>query len=278
MNLSNQDKTSGIYNTPERFSSLSQKILLAIKASEYFFIAAFICAGVFTFVFPENKAFIVYGTVSLALFIFFFLLDRQFFGDAGNPVNQYETTKKAVLYKYLISIDNTSGNDPIVPAREKAIRYCQELIDDYKKTRGLARTIYYVLQLATIVFSGVTPILVLADKIETSQTWLKWLPVICPAIASIVASVVTSFPFQENWISANKIVELLEAEQEKFILGVTQSYRCYDIADESQRQQKAKMAIENFLNQVNSIHLQQVQEADKLQLKEEKTEATKSTS
>lgn len=28
--------------------------------------------------------------------------------------------------------------------------------------------------------------------------------------------------------------ELLEAEQEKFILGVTPAYRCYDVSDEDQ--------------------------------------------
>jgi hypothetical protein len=131
--------------------------------------------------------------------------------------------------------------------------------------------------MATVILSGVTPILVLVDKLEAGQAWLKWLPVICPAIASIVASIVTSFPFQENWISANTAVELLEAEQEKFILGVTPAYRCYDVTDESQRQQQAKMAIENFINQVNNIHLKQVQGSGDKAFKEEKTEQAQST-
>jgi hypothetical protein len=130
--------------------------------------------------------------------------------------------------------------------------------------------------MATVVLSGVTPILVLVDKLEAGQAWLKWLPVICPAIASIVASIVTSFPFQENWISANTIVELLEAEQEKFILGVSPAYRCYDVADEGQRRQKAQEAIENFIVQVNNIHLKQVQESGQKKGKEERTEQAKS--
>ena len=54
---------------------------------------------------------------------------------------------------------------------------------------------------------------------------------ICPTVASIVASIVTSFPFRKNWIAANTAVELLEAEREKFILGVTQPYRCYNLSD-----------------------------------------------
>ena len=83
----------------------------------------------------------------------------------------------------------------------------------------------------------------------------KWLPVIFPAIAAIVSSIVTSFPFQENWIEANKTVELLEAEQEKFVLGISPAYRCYDIVDAAKRQTKVKQSIENFITQVNNIHL-----------------------
>ena len=143
------------------------------------------------------------------------------------------------------------------------------MIEDYKKTRTNARNIYYTSQISTIVLSGITPILVLVDKLEPGSSLLKWLPVIFPAVAAIVTSIVTSFPFQETWIAANATVELLEAEIEKFVLGVTPSYRCYDISDETQRQQQAKIAIENFIIQVNNIHLKQVTPDQK------KTEETK---
>jgi hypothetical protein len=69
---------------------------------------------------------------------------------------------------------------------------------------------------------------------------------------------------------------LLEAEQEKFILGVSPAYRCYDVADEDQRRQKAQEAIENFIVQVNNIHLKQVQESGQKKGKEERTEQAKS--
>jgi D-mannonate dehydratase len=49
------------------------------------------------------------------------------------------------------------------------------------------------------------------------------------------------------------------------------------ITDESQRQQQAKMAIENFINQVNNIHLKQVQGSGDKAFKEEKTEQAQST-
>jgi len=148
------------------------------------------------------------------------------------------------------------------------------LIDDYKSSRNLARTLYYVLQISTVILSGVTPILVLVDKLEAGQSWLKWLPVICPAVASIVASIVTSFPFEKNWMAANKAVELLEAEQEKFILGISPAYRCYDISEEGKQQQRVSQAIELFINQVNNIHLQIVQpSSDSEQGNQEKQES-----
>ncbi|MHC5822191.1 MAG: DUF4231 domain-containing protein, partial [Nostoc sp.] len=193
-----------------------------------------------------------------------------------NNFNQSDLTKKAELYNYLSANNNFLAKNPLTPAREIALQYSQELINDYKKVRGSSRNIYYTLQLATVVFSGITPILVLVDKLDVGIPLFKWLPVIFPAVASIVASVVTSFPFQENSVAANTTVELLEAEQEKFVLGVTQSYRCYDVEDETQRQQKAKQAIENFIIQVNNIHLNQVQELSKIPLSESKTEPVKS--
>ncbi|WP_336884940.1 DUF4231 domain-containing protein [Nostoc punctiforme] len=148
------------------------------------------------------------------------------------------------------------------------------MIDDYKKIRGVSRNLYYSLQIA-VILSGVTPILVLVDKLEAGQAWLKWLPVLCPAIASIVASIVISFPFQKNSLAANTAVELLEAEQEKFILGVTPPYRCYDISDETQQQQKTSQALEYFIVQVNNIHLNQLQQTS--DRKSEKTESISSS-
>lgn len=163
-------------------------------------------------------------------------------------------------------------NNTIIPARAKALEYCQDLINDYKNVRNWARNLYYVLQISTVVLSGVTPILVLVDKLEAGQAWLKWLPVICPALASIVASIVTSFPFQKNAVAANTIVELLEAEQEKFILGIKPAYRCYDVTDESEQQQRISQSVEQFITQVNNIHLQQVQQATEQQ-KDKKEQA-----
>ncbi|MEG4944854.1 DUF4231 domain-containing protein [Microcoleus sp. F4-D5] len=257
--------------------SSSPQMLSFLKIVEYVSIAAFVGACILTRVFLDNQLIFILGAVFLSSFIFLFLTNRQLAQKSRNSANQLEIRRKAELYNYLLNPDNVSDNNPITPVREKALRYSQELIDDYKKTRETSRNIYYTFQLATVVLSGVTPILVLVDKLEPGQSLLKWLPVICPAVASIVASIVTSFPFQENWIAANTTVELLEAEQEKFVLGVTPAYRCYDVADEGQYQQMTKMAIENFINQVNEIHLKQIQKPDDTASKEQNTEPAQST-
>ncbi|MEG4848995.1 DUF4231 domain-containing protein [Microcoleus sp. F10-C6] len=257
--------------------SSSPQMLSFLKVVEYLSLAAFVGAGILTRVFLDNQLIFILGSVFLSSFIFLFLTNRQLARNSRNSANQLDIRRKAELYNYLLNPNNVSADNQIIPVREKALRYCQELIDDYKNTRETSRNIYYTFQLATVVLSGVTPILVLVDKLEPGQSLLKWLPVICPAVASIVASILTSFPFQKNWISANTSVELLEAEQEKFVLGVTPAYRCYDVADEAQHQQMKKMAIENFINQVNEIHLKQIQKPDETASNEQNTAPDQST-
>ena len=94
------------------------------------------------------------------------------------------------------------------------------------------------------------------------------MPVIFPAVASIVTSLSTSFPFQKNWMAANTSVELLEAEQEKFILGVTPAYRFFDLPDDTQRKRKVQESVESFITQVNTIHLNQIQQPTESEFKQ----------
>lgn len=237
-------------------------MLLFFKLIDYLLAAIVVGAVVVLFYSSTNEQYVVIASVLLAVGVFLFLLNRGSVGYAEKLRKKAELAKKAELYTSLLNNNNSLDSQTVVPARAKALEYAQELIDDYKKARNLSRTIYYVLQISTVVLSGVTPILVLVDKLEAGQAWLKWLPVICPAVASIVASIVTSFPFQKNWVAANTAVELLEAEQEKFILGITPAYRCFDVADEAQQQQKISQAIEQFITEVNTIHLQQVQKSN----------------
>ncbi|MDY7007321.1 MAG: DUF4231 domain-containing protein [Cyanobacteriota bacterium] len=248
----------------------SPGILSFLRILEYLSFSATIGSGISIYLFPDRTKLPIVLAVSIALFIFLYLLNRQLQINYTNTIKDSDLLNKATLYGNVSQLENSPENIQITKAVEKALRYTQELIDDYKKTRQKARNIYYILQLGTIVFSGITPILVLVDKLEAGQAWLKWLPVICPAIASIVASVVTSFPFQENWISANRVVELLEAEQEKFILGANASYKIYDIEDSTERCKKARNSIANFITKVNTIHLKQVEGSESPQQEDKK--------
>jgi Protein of unknown function (DUF4231) len=251
-------------------------MLLFFKLIDYLLAAVAITSVVIIFVDSSNQQYVTAASVALTVAIGLFLFNRQSVQNSRKETQKNELSKKAELYTSLLSNGTTLDYNTVLPARTKALEYCQELIDDYKQTRNLARNLYYILQISTVIFSGITPILVLVDKLEAGQTWLKWLPVICPAIASIVASIVTSFPFQKNSMAANTVVELLEAEQEKFILGITSAYRCYDIPEEAKQQQKVSQAIEQFITQVNNIHLQQVQQkTDSDQENQEKQESPK---
>ncbi|MBC1241787.1 hypothetical protein VF14_29235 [Nostoc linckia z18] len=255
-------------------SSTEEKKLFTFKVIEYLLLAIFVSSILFINFYSTDKTVVIYGTISLTVLFFLLLINRQVFQDSKKSVEKSELARKAELYTYLLANNTSWSQNTLSLARKKALQYSQDLIDDYKRVKTVSRNLYYILQIATVILSGVTPILVLVDKLESGQPWLKWLPVLCPALASILASIVTSFPFQKNSIAANTAVELLEAEQEKFILGVTQPYRCYDVADEIQQQQKASQALEYFIVQVNNIHLNQVQQASETQA--DKTESTSS--
>ncbi|MHC5676243.1 DUF4231 domain-containing protein [Nostoc sp.] len=263
-NLEQQEKKQTLVIGENLSVESVQKKLFTFKVIEYLLLAAFFSAVIVVIFYPSDKTLVTSGAISLSFSFFLLLVNRQLIQDAKKSINQFEITRKAQLYTYLLN-NNSWNKDTAALTRGKALQYCQDLIDDYKKVRSSARNLYYGLQIATVILSGVTPILVLVDKLEAGQAWLKWLPVLCPAIASIVASIVTSFPFQKNSIAANTAVELLEAEQEKFILGVTPSYRCYDVSDETQQQQRASQALEYFIVQVNNIHLNQLQQAPEQQ-------------
>lgn len=247
---------------------LNRGLLSFLKIVEYLVLAAFLCGSIIAVVSIDNQLVIIWAAILLSSFLFLFLLNKKLKVDYNQLSIETDLARKAEIYKYLLADKTTSFDNMVAPAREKALQYSQELIEDYKKVREKARNIYYTAQLATVVLSGITPILVLLDKLDSAPSWLKWFPVICPAIAAIVSSIVTSFPFQQQWISANATAELLEAEQEKFVLGVTKPYRCYEVKDEAKRQTKIKKSIENFIIQVNNIHLKQVQPEG--QMEEEK--------
>jgi hypothetical protein len=231
-----------------------------LKFAEYILLAAFIGTTVLSIILPLHQKLATYSTLSISGFIFIFLVNKQLAFSLQRKMLKADVITKSAIQDAMMELTEGTAQKRASIARIRALRYCQELIDDYKRTRRNSRNIYYSSQISTTILSGITPILVVVERLDSGPIWFKWLPVVFPAIAAIVSSIVTSFPFQEKWIEANKTVELLEAEQEKFILGITEPYRSYDVADTKLRQTRSKQSIENFIAKVNSIHLKQIQE------------------
>lgn len=253
---------------------------VTVAVAEFGLVTGCIAAVTISVLYSERTDIIISAVASIAVMLYLIFLNKRNESDRQRAKKQEDNKIKAELYSSMFGnitgeASQNSTDASINMMRERAIRYCQELIDDYKKVRVSSRNIYYIFQISTIVLSGVTPILVLLDKIEAAAGWIRWLPVVFPAIASIVTSISTSFPFQENWVRANTTVELLEAEQEKFILGVTKPYRFYDLADPSQRRRKVQESVESFIKQVNTIHLKQLQEAKEDEIALEESPETK---
>ena len=239
-------------------------LLLFLKISQALCVGGLIFCAIATFIMPviptEYHRLFIYDAGFLTLLIFIFRLKDQFSTFTKDLRN--DLYRKARLYSNLLPKEDIAEDTPdeLIEAREKALEYSQELIDDYKRVRETSRNLYYIFQIATIILSSATPILVLLDQQAASPDipYLKWLPVIFPAIAAIVTSISTSFPFQEHWVNADNVVELLEAEQEKFILGITEPYRAFMIVEShKERRSQLKLAIENFIVKVNKIHLKQ---------------------
>ncbi|MDJ0729892.1 MAG: DUF4231 domain-containing protein [Crocosphaera sp.] len=253
-------------NLEEKSSSLVG-LRRFLKILEYICLDSFAASVIITLVATNKSLFITLDAVFLAGFVFLLLFNSQYF-------SAKDKAERESKYEELLGSPELS-NSRLQLERENALRYCQKLVADYSATRKNARNFYYFLQISTIIFSGVTPVLVLVDKLDTGPVWLNWLPVILPALASIFASFATSFPLETRWKEANKIVENLEAEQEKFSLRITkldmESIKTEPGGQKKGRtneqiQELEKQAIATFINRVNDIHLNQVQsEVEKIE-------------
>ena len=250
----NNTNPAGIKNLKSELD-INPQTPLRFSLVEFLLVSVCVGLGAMALLLLERREIVILVIASTIILLLLLLLNRQSLSDYRRFSKQRQNQAKAELYNRLFG--NEIADESVNLMRGRAIQYSQELIDDYKGVRTNSRNIYYSFQISTIILSGVTPILVLLDKVDIQVVWMKWLPVIFPAIASIVTSLATSFPFQENWMAANRAVELLEAEQEKFILGVTPAYRFLNLPDDSQRKQKVQESVESFIAKVNQIHLKQ---------------------
>ncbi|MDE5074060.1 MAG: DUF4231 domain-containing protein [Trichodesmium sp. St5_bin8] len=242
----------------------SPNILLLFRILTYLSLVIAIASGITTFLLPnEIKLLLIILVVSISLFVFFFLTSRELKINYLKKLKNYNLLKDRDMYIKVSQLEDSPKNQQIMEGVESALKYAQRLIDNNKKISLQAKSLYYVLQIVTIIFSAVTPILVVVEKSETSPAWLKWLPVILPAFASVIASLSTSIPLEETWLSSKKAVENLEAEKEKFLLAVTTGYRIPRNAEEKERYKMTRDAMAKFINTMSNIHLKKIQDQEK---------------
>ena len=237
-------------------------ILSFLRIFAYLSFAIAIASGIIIFIFPSEVKVLIILVVSISFFVFLFPINRELNKNYTTKLSNYNLVKRTDMYINVSQLEDSPKSKQIMQGVEKALNYTEKLIEDYKKSSRESRFYYYVFQIITIIFSGVTPLLILVDKLDTGPSWLNWLPIIFPAIASIIATISTSFPFEDTWLSSRKAIESLEAEKEKFLLGVSPGYRIPRYAEEKERYKMTRDAMAKFINKVSSIHLKQLQEKE----------------
>ncbi|NAW56942.1 MULTISPECIES: DUF4231 domain-containing protein [unclassified Vibrio] len=83
-----------------------------------------------------------------------------------------------------------------------------ELLHWFDKHKTSSRVFYYLFQIITILFSALTPIVILAE-LDAPYNLLE---AVLPAMAAIAASIQALFKFNETWVSRAEASERLKSE------------------------------------------------------------------
>ena len=126
--------------------------------------------------------------------------------------------------------------------RNQALEWCQIQINWYDKAMRQSKRAHYVFQIATVVLSGLTPVLVLWSDLP--KIW-QALPA---ALVTIVVGLSNAFHWRENWIRFAYTMEALKSEKIKFQTRAG-SYGT-SLSDNT--------AISRFVDRVESLHMGEV--------------------
>ncbi|MCC5659213.1 hypothetical protein LC608_19970 [Nostoc sp. XA010] len=107
-NLEQQNQKQALYVGKNSSSGPNPKKLFSLKVIEYLLLAAFVSSGIFIISYPSDKTVVTTGVISLTVLFFLLLINRQLVQDVNKSVNQFEITRKAQLYTYLLN--NNSWN------------------------------------------------------------------------------------------------------------------------------------------------------------------------
>ncbi|MDQ3743965.1 MAG: DUF4231 domain-containing protein [Acidobacteriota bacterium] len=145
----------------------------------------------------------------------------------------------------------SAAEDDVRARRQLAVEDCQKMIDWYEKNKRIPRRLYYTSQTATIVFSALTPVLILWTEMPKA---LQALPA---ALASIAAALAAVYRWRENWVLRAHTSEALKRELVKFRARASEHYRA-GLDDQT--------ALDNFVSRVESLAMGEVSEWRLLQL------------
>jgi hypothetical protein len=93
--------------------------------------------------------------------------------------------------------------------RKKAVERYNDSVRWYERTKRDARVLYYIFQVAVIVLSGITPLVILATDSKLAQAAF-------PALAAICAGILGIYQWQESWRRRGTTLEALKREYVKF--------------------------------------------------------------
>ena len=140
----------------------------------------------------------------------------------------------------------------IPDASKIVIEHCKKCERYHKLAATSFRWGYFLSQFAAVVFSGITPILILMDNVP------KYVQAIPPAIASISAGL-SVYNWRLSSVRSQRAATLLENERLNFELRVGKCYS-HSLASEA--------AIANFMKNVMQVQNQVLDEWEKVVVKE----------
>ena len=118
-------------------------------------------------------------------------------------------TVVAVEYRVRRVAKNWTERVTTEERRKKAVERYNDSVQWYERTKRTARVLYYIFQIAVIVLSGITPLVILATESKLVQAAF-------PAVAAICAGIVGVYQWQEAWRRRATSLETLKSEYVKF--------------------------------------------------------------
>ena len=145
-------------------------------------------------------------------------------------------------------------NDSIQARREKAIERYNAEIEWYEKAKRNQRRLRQLLLSSIIIFSGLTPLLLLIDNIP------KFVQALPAALAAILAALNASFRVPENYTRFSYTLEALKSEKFKF---ETRASADYGIKVDEQK------TLERFVTKMEELLISEVTDWRQVVLKRE---------